>query len=185
MLFVWSGVQTVRQVFGRLKWRLAEKFSWWHEVSWFISFFSCHHIHLISVISGNTRRGMFIFIAYKWVFMKQQVMFFLDLRHDISFFWLFQTMLSRFRLRSGVSRLFDDELSVGLACWPAWVWRFNVKTADNCVGIWSKGSVDPDPSSPPPALDSWCMESSRSISVTSGSFNRPSRDILLWKKIEQ
>ena len=81
-------------------------------------FFSCHHIlpNFFNIKSGNTRRGMIIFIAYKWVFMKRQVMFFLDLRHDIYFFWLFQTMLSRFRLRSGVSRLFDDELSVGLAC---------------------------------------------------------------------
>ena len=150
-------------------------------------FFSCHHIlpNFFNIKSGNTRRGMFIFIRTNGFLSNNKLCSFWIYVMIYLFFWLFQTMLSRFRLRSGVSRLFDDELSVGLACWPAWVWRFNVKTADNCVGIWSKGSVDPDPSSPPPALDSWCMESSRSISVTSGSFNRPSRDILLWKKIEQ
>ena len=50
-LFVWSGVQAIRPVFGMPTWRLAEKSSWWHEVLWFI-FFLAIIFFLISLISS-------------------------------------------------------------------------------------------------------------------------------------
>ena len=90
------------------------------------------------------------------------------------------TILSRFLLSKGVVLIcFDcDLLCFGL---PP---RFIVKTADNWVGICSKGSELP---SLPVPRDSWCIDSSRSIAVTSdpieppASFNTPSREIRLWK----
>lgn len=95
-------------------------------------------------------------------------------------------MLSRFRFSKGVlSPLLDppllrsavDEATAEfVVVFPPLFPRFSVKTADNWVGICNRGSVEPSP------LDSWCMDSSRSISVTSASFKRPSLETLLWKK---
>ena len=51
-LFVWSRGQALRPVFGMPTLRLAEKSSWWHEVSRFISFFLAIIFFLISLISS-------------------------------------------------------------------------------------------------------------------------------------